>query len=236
MSVKKLLISTALGVATLGATAANAGGPDMMAAPAPVESYFYVEGSVGYAFQDYTNEYINDSQFPGGAATLHGDGASGGITYGADLGYMFNQYIGAELGWTHLPSFTGILPNTVTASTVSLSSSGAAWLVAKLVAPLTASFDAFFKAGVSYKYGNLIWQSTLNTPFTPSVTKMREWRPVLGAGLTYNFAEQWMASLSWMHFMGGTSYQTAANNVRYIGLVTPASDVLSLSVGYKFTV
>ena len=244
MSVKKLLILTAAGVASVGATAATmAGGPDKMAAPAPVESYFYVEGSIGYAFQDYTNQTGNAfspvgvpvSRPTGGP---QGDGASGGLVYGGDFGYMFNQYIGLELGWTYLPQFVETFPpgggRPGFPTGLELHNTGAAWGVFKLVAPLTQSFDAFFKAGVSYKYGTFIFQGIPVATGGPKVL-IQEWRPVFGAGVTYNFAEEWTAAVSWMHFMGGTSY-SPASSTQYVSVVTPASDVVMFSLGYKFTV
>lgn len=251
MSVMKKLLLTAAGVASLGTTAAMAGGPDMMAAPAPVESYFYVEANVGYAFQNYVNTSSNliaptlgANVFPAGGP--HGDGVSGGLVYGLDFGYMFNQYIGLELGWTYLPRFV----NTVVSlgppafavaqsfSGVSLRNTGAAWAALKLVAPLTENFDAFFKAGVSYKYGSLVFMGAEQYPptgSTPGVDKMRELRPVFAAGFGYNFAQDWMASVSWMHIMGGTTYGVSGPAIT-ANIVTPASDLLMFSLGYKFTV
>lgn len=240
MSVKKLLILTAAGVAaSAGMTAAMAGGPDMMAAPAPVDSYFYVEGSVGYAFQDFSNQASN--VFATGAVPPpttapstgpNSDGATGGLAYGADFGYMFNQYIGVELGWTFLPRFTATAPPGFLLmgfpTGLQFRNAGAAWGVAKLVAPLTENFDAFFKAGVSYRYGTLIFGDVGHVG-------MREWRPVFGAGATYNFAQDWMASVSWMHFMGGTTY-SPASATQYVSVVAPASDVVMFSLGYKFMV
>lgn len=232
MSVKKFLILTAAGVASLGATAAMAGGPDVMAAPAPVDSYFYLDGSVGYAFQDYTNQF-------GTAATLFGTNTSGGVAWGADFGYMFNQYIGLELGWVDLPSADQHFVTVAGAqATVDFKSVGAAWGVVKLVAPLTDSFDAFFKFGVSYRYGTLVWDvRPVGTAFVPGTTRVREWRPVFGAGFTYNFAEDWMAGIQWMHFMGNTSYTQAASAATLVlSTIVPPSDVLSFNIGYKFTV
>ncbi|MCB1827241.1 MAG: outer membrane beta-barrel protein [Coxiellaceae bacterium] len=247
MSLKKLLIMTAAGAATLGTTAAMAGGPDVMAAPAPVDSYFYVEANVGYAFQNYVNQAsaavgtVGVQILP--LSGVQGDGASGGLVYGADFGYMFNQYIGLELGWTYLPRFANTFVSNVTAGAtglmgVSLRNAGAAWGALKLVAPLTENFDAFFKAGVSYKYGSLVFAGAEQTPPTGSVSgvdKMREWRPVMAAGVSYGFAEDWMASVSWTHFWGGSTYAISAPAVS-TDVVTPASDVLMMSLGYKFSV
>lgn len=243
MSVKKLLILTAAGIASVGATAVMAGGPDMMAPPAPVESYFYVEGNIGYAFQNYSYQADNDSGLPllfpvTGVQGPQGNGVTGGLVYGADFGYMFNQYIGLELGWTYLPRFNGVPVTSGAIPTLGLSlrNAGAAWFVSKLVAPLTESFNAFFKAGVSYKYGSLVFNQfqPAAVPSLPSV-HIEEWRPVFGAGVAYNFAEDWMASLSWMHIMGGRSYSPRSTS-RYVSVVTPASDLLMLSIGYKFVI
>ena len=50
MSVKKYFGLTAVGIASLVATSAMAGGPDV--APAPDYSGFYVDGDVGWAGSD----------------------------------------------------------------------------------------------------------------------------------------------------------------------------------------
>jgi len=68
---------------------------------------------------------------------------------------------------------------------------------------------------------------------------MQEWRPVLGAGSSYHFARDWMASVSWMHFMGGTSYSPAGAVLPgrpYVSTVAAASDVVMFNLGYQFTV
>ena len=236
MSVKKLLILTAAGVASVGATAAMAGGPDMMAAPAPVESYFYVEGNIGYAFQDYTNQARNAFAISGAAsgptAGPQSDGASGGLAYGGDVGYMFNQHIGLELGWTYLPQFVSTFPsgggNVGAVTGLDLRNTGAAWGVVKIAASITQSVDLFLKAGVSYKYGKLVFRNI-------GTVNMDELRPTFGAGGTYNFAQDWTAGISWMHFMGDTSYSPASATT-YVSVVTPTSDVVMFSLGYKFTV
>ncbi len=234
MSVKKLLILTAAGVASVGMTAAIAGGPHMP--PAPVaDSYFYIEGNFGYADQDFADTNVNtvSSTIP-----VESNGGSGGIAYGGDIGYMFNQYWGLEAGWTYLPRFTNLGEATNVNLGWKLYNTQGVWMVAKIVAPVTENVDVFFKAGVSYRYGKLIYTggAFANDP----IRRMEEWRPLLAVGGTYNIGQEWMASLQFMHFMGGTSYgwnnPAGAGTAGAASLVAPASNVLTLGVGYKFMV
>ena len=230
MSVKKLLILTAAGVASVGLTAAIAGGPTDMAPPAPVAaSYFYVEGNVGYASQDFAG-----SPFMGGpgAVGVLGPGSQGGWAYGADIGYMFNQYVGAEVGWTYLPRFGSTSTGSAVPGSFILRSTNGTWIVLKLVAPLTENLDAFVKAGLGYRYGRIIWLA----PAVVSSSRMEELRPLFAAGGTYNIGQEWMASVQFMHFMGGTTYNSMGAPVALNSVVAPASNVLTLDVGYKFTV
>jgi len=230
MSVKKLLILTAAGIASVGMTAAIAGGPTVMAPPAPVEdSYFYVEGNIGYASQDFT-----DATFIGAGPGFFGPGSEGGWAYGADLGYMFNQYIGLEAGWTYLPRFANTSGNLGNVG-YDLRSTNGTWFVVKLVAPLTERLDGFFKAGIGYRYGRIIWRAPAAANSSVPSSQMCELRPLFAVGGAYHFGQSWMMNIQFMHFMGGTTYNSGgAPAVQSV--VAPASNVLTLGVGYKFTV
>lgn len=235
MSIKKQFIIIATAVAIVSATAAKADNPDIMTAPKPIESYFYVEANIGYAHQDYTHQAANRLTVKRTAkptAGSQGHDVRGGSVYGVDLGFLFNQYIGFEFGWTDLPRsvetipFGAVLVGFPTGFEVR--NAGAVWAVFKLVAPLTKKLNAFFKAGVSYKYGDLIFQNV-------NSVSIDDLRPVFGAGAAFHFAQKWIASLSWMRFMGGTSYSPFSYSAS-VSVVTPASDIVMFSLGYKLPV
>lgn len=234
MSVKKLLILAAAGVASVGMTAAIAGGPTDMAPPAS-DQYFYVEGNVGYAQQDFAGTVAMAGAGAAGGAGVLGDGSEGGFVFGADIGYMFNQHFGAELGWTYLPRFvnTGALAAGVPTN-YDLRSMSGTWLVLKMLTPITENVDAFFKAGLGYRYGRIVW----NNPGVTGSSQIEELRPLLAVGASYNFGPEWMTTLQFMHFVGGTTYVSPQGTAvaAVASVIAPASNVVTLGVGYKFTV
>lgn len=149
----------------------------------PVEHthYFYSEANVGVVDQDWRQQAANavNAALPTSDGNVRGNqsgGASTGITYGADFGYMFNQYFGLEMGWAYLPRFvttpfTGfILGNSVLGS-IQLRNTGATWAAFKWLMPLTENFDAFFKAGISYKYGSIVFNCADQVPDAILYTK-----------------------------------------------------------------
>jgi hypothetical protein len=248
MSVKKLLILTAAGVASVGATAAMAGGPDVMMPPAPqaAENHFYAEANFGYAMQQYSANTsgtgIGSANTPAPINPIgdySGDGVNGGGVYGADFGYMANEHLGAELGWTFLPRFSHSTPSSgvvgaIAKGPISTHSVWGAWAVVKAVAPLAGGFSAFAKAGVGFRYMTIQWS---NDSFQTGRNDacVEEWRPILAVGASYDVNEDMSVSLQWMRFIGGSSYSIGIGSGD-IGsyVVAPSSDVVSLSFGYKF--
>jgi len=237
MSVKKLLtLTTAAGVALVGMTAI-AGGPDQMAPPAAEDNYFYVEGNAGYASQDFAG---TTTMVMAGAGTL-GNGSQGGAVFGGDIGYMFTQHLGVEAGWTYLPRFHDLsnVGMMGVAGNYSVRSTSGSWLVLKLLAPVTENVDAFFKAGLGYRRARILWGAIMPAAIAGTSVRMEELRPLFAVGGSYNFGQEWMASLQFMHFMGGTTYNTAGVGITPAAInsvVAPSSNVVTLGVGYKFTV
>ena len=114
MSVKKYFSLTIAGIATIAATSAIAGGPDVMAPPAPVvNTGFYVEAGAGYGFVDYgrflNGIYTAFNLLQSGAVGAGGltSNPKGGFIWGGDLGYNFNDHFAFELGAWRLRKVSG---------------------------------------------------------------------------------------------------------------------------------
>lgn len=207
MSVKKLLILSATGVAALGATAAYAGGPDFAPAPVPAfEPMVYVEGYLGYADVDWRNFAL--SPF-----TAFSDNSRGGFTGGGDIGYQFTPHLGVEFGGYWLPrvrgSFFGI-PVRVT--------SWFLYLAGKLTVPVYDRIDLFGKIGAGWRRLRGI------SPFGASDNDY--WRPIFAGGATYHITHEFTASFQYIRFPARISSFTAA----------PAANLYLGGVGYQFAV
>jgi opacity protein-like surface antigen len=237
MSVKKLLVLSAAGAAAVGMTAvAMAGGPDQVvpvaAPPAPI-SGVYLEGNLGYARVNWGDTIGVDNS----VVNWNTDGSRnlrGGITFGFDLGYQWNQYWAAEIGWYYLPATTLAHPNltTITGSTISADSfktrSWAAYLAAKIMIPLmmVPGSALYFKGGVAYR--RIRFSNSLQF----SDTNAYKWTPMFAVGLQWMFMHSWIFDLQYMRFVGGRF-----NNIpSFSGLDTfvPAANLFTVSLGYMF--
>lgn len=206
MSVKKLLILTAAGIASLGVTAAFAGGPDVAVA----DNGVYVDVNLGYAWADWS--YV----VPGTAAIVWGDNNTGGFTIGGDIGYQWNQYLAAEFGYWYLPtvSFTD---TTVGNNLYNY----ALYLAMKFMAPITDNFDIFFKGGVAYRYAS----TSGFTAAHPLAVTQTEIVPTFAVGLQYNYTPNWRFNVMYT-YIGSANYGLAGS---------PNVNSLTVGVGYLFT-
>lgn len=130
MSVKKLLVLSAAGVATMALSAAAfAGGPDTAA-----KNGIYVEGGVGYVYENFHD--LN--------STFYNSNQTGDFAAVVDAGYRWNQYLALEAGWFWLGTAD------VTNTNIEVDN-WAVYGAVKLMAPIMHNLDAFFKAGVAYR-------------------------------------------------------------------------------------
>lgn len=207
MSVKKLLLLGAAGIASVAvSSAALAGGPDV--APAPSYQAVYVEGNVGYAFQNWA----------GIAGAVVTSNRRGGFTGGVDVGYQWSRYLAAELGWFWLPRarFGGIAGAPRVTSWF-------AYLAAKMMVPLpwVDNLDLFMKAGISWHR-----LSARLVGLAATAGTLNLWRPVFAVGLQYTFYQNWMANAQFMFVPGAVSF---VNPV-------PHAYLLTVGLGYKFAI
>lgn len=215
MSVKKLLVLTAAGIASLGVTAALAGGPDV----APADNGAYVDLNLGYGFQDWqgiANLIITPTR-----SRVWGDNSTGGFAGSVDLGYQWNQYLAAEFGYWYLPqaSYTNTPAGGVAVG--GNVSNYALYLAAKFMAPVMDNLDLFFKAGLAYRYAN---QTTaagpLNAPANNTQTNIT---PTFSGGIQYNYTPNWRFNVMYTYISSNA------------GAPTPNVHLITAGVGYLFT-
>ena len=236
MSVKKFLILTAAGIVSLGTTAAIAGGPDMMAPPAPVDySGVYIEGDIGWAqvnWGDFWAGALNSAPVGLGLASGAAIGAhrESGFTYGGDLGYQFNRYFSAEAGWYHLPTVAG----------EHSSSSGSnldpivvrSWLVyfaGKVAIPVADDFDIFGKAGIVWRKLDYSGPAVGLAAITAVFHDTHYSKPFFAFGAQWFLDQNWSANIQYMVVPG---YYRAAE----IAMQAPKANLVVGGIGYKFAV
>ncbi|PIZ03567.1 MAG: hypothetical protein COY58_08930 [Gammaproteobacteria bacterium CG_4_10_14_0_8_um_filter_38_16] len=232
MSVKKILLLGATGLAAVSMTAAMAGG--YTHEPVVSDSGYYVEGHLGYARQNY----FDNQQWAvsSGVDNNNGGNARGGFAAGLDAGYKINNNFAVELGWFYLPSVNvasqGFSPVRL--------KSWALYLAGKYMTPVSwmNNTDWFFKLGVAYRQATVSTTGTVIAgPTTLGISKGKSTfvRPMFATGLDYSFSDTWSGIVQYAYFMGARNsfpLSTSANGA----LGTVAANVFTLGLGYKFTV
>ncbi|OGT32706.1 MAG: hypothetical protein A3C44_00315 [Gammaproteobacteria bacterium RIFCSPHIGHO2_02_FULL_39_13] len=228
MSVKKILLLGAAGVAAVSMSAAMAGG--YTHEPAAVDdSGYYIEGHLGYARQNY---FDNQNWAANTAVdTTVNNNNRGGFAAGVDAGYKINRHFGVELGWFHLPD---VNVNGITQATAYLTN-WVLYLAGKYMMPLPwmNNTDAFFKLGAAYRSATLSSAAVITNAV--SSRKSTFVRPMFATGLDYSFSDTWSGIIQYAYFMGASnSFPFSAVNTGALGTV--AANVFTLGLGYKFTV
>ena len=248
MSVKKYFGLTAVGIASLAATSAMAGGPDM--APAPDYSGFYIDGDVGWAgsdWQDFVGGIFNPTGGAASSGTVEG-GGYGGFAWGGDIGYQFNEYYSFEVGAYSLRSVAGNVgnanrnvaspgttfqPPNPSAGPAKVSS-WIAYAAGKLTIPLFDNVDLFGKAGIAWRFldysGTALGQSavSLSLAATQSFSNTHYATALAGVGLQYWITPEWSVNAQYLYVPGRSADQEIDQQAPSVHLVVGG-------VGYKFT-
>jgi len=246
MSVKKFLVLSAAGVAALAAAAAQAGGPDVMAAPAPAgDSGIYVDVDAGWVQSNWSNFWGGGLNTAPMVAGGRGTGsvtsnARSGFTWGGDLGYQFNRHFSAELGWYKLPTAAGsqglVIPMAGFAGLQIRS--WALYFAGKISVPVYDDIDLFGKAGLAWR--NLSYSGTSMS--LPGVTNIlgrtgHYWAPFLGFGGQWWITPEWSVNVQYLHI---PAYTRNANVGMAVGVdiknQAPSANLVVGGVGYKFAV
>lgn len=250
MSIKKLLILSAAGLAAVTSAAAFAGGPDEMEqslfAPA-----IYMDVHGGYSFYNWNGLVANNSGvifFDQHLQRGHGGGMGGG-----DVGLQVFKNIAVEVGGFYLPRVKGVSNTATDVSTPSCAAGNsslsctqgqqynwAAYAAGRFNVhmPYIEGLDMFAKVGA-------VWRAMSNHDFSANRGGMRHyWDVIFGAGFDYDLMNSgFNVGVQWMHIPGhiaGTNTAGAAgdedtpSNRRLLSSMQPAQDLVTGSVGYKF--
>lgn len=236
MSVKKILLLGAAGVAAVSMSAAMAGGMTHEPTAPMADSGYYVEGHLGYARQNYfDNENWRSAGTNYATGSNNNSNVRGGFAAGLDAGYKINRHFGVELGWFHLPDVNLAANNSVAAAYLK---SWVLYLAGKYMMPLPwmNSTDVFFKLGAAYRKATIpAGPQAATTGYNTTSGSSTFVRPMFATGLDYSFSDTWSGIIQYAYFMGArNSFPIRTANSGALGTV--AANVFTLGLGYKFTV
>lgn len=210
-------------------TVGLAGGPTELSPlpPEPIDySGVYVDLAGGYAQVKWAGSTLG--AFNNFSPTITGGPSSnghGGATFGTDVGYQINKYLGLEGGWYYLPQVRGNsdidpgLPPLIVKSWV-------AYLALKLMAPIWGKLYVFGKIGGSYRYLRYSDSASIVGGFGGQTNQF--WSVMFATGLQYWFDQNWSVSLQYLHFPEHTG-------ARNINRQAPTAHLIVGTVGYRFT-
>ncbi|PHQ78523.1 MAG: hypothetical protein COB66_08735 [Coxiella sp. (in: Bacteria)] len=244
MSIKKLLVLSAAGLAAAASTVAFAGGPDDMGPP--VDHFtpsIYVEANAGYSFADWKRLIENTDTIWANSPTTMKSGEEGGFAGGLDVGFNIYKHLAVELGGYWLPYVKGTSNGSAPPTSPSAGSSKGnqnnfmAYLAAKFsfAVPYVDGLDVFTKVGA-------MWRGMGNggMPVSSYGGLHDYWNVIYGAGFGYDIMHSgFTANLQWMHmpgYLGGSGQVAAASskNSKEIASRQPVADMVTLGIGYKF--
>lgn len=219
---------------------ASAGGEEFPEAtyipPPPVYSGFYFEGQLGYILRDWQENLPYQTL----VAALQGGGppfgqfvesAKGGFTSGVILGYQWNRYFGAEIGWFHFPRFRYIVPpGLIVAGGMITEHSWMGYAAFKLMFPIYGSFYAFSKVGAA---GVRIATNLTFIPVSPNPISGDFWSPLFAVGLEYYVHWNWSVLIQYLHING---YERRPANGVFRKLPSPNSDLFTVGLAYKLAI
>ena len=235
MSVKKMLLLGAASVAVVGMTAAMAGGytHEPMAAD---QSGYYIEGNVGNTWSDYAqNENWRSTGGVNNNDRSHSN-AEGGFAGGVDAGYKINNNFAVEAGYYHLPDVNvaaaAVAPTYLT--------SWLLYLAGKYMVPLAwmNNTDWFFKFGAAGRQDNVSTTARVvaaGTTLAIGHGEANYVRPMFATGLDYSFSDAWAGIIQYAYFMGARNAFPLSASSNSGALGTLAANVLTVGLGYKFT-
>jgi OOP family OmpA-OmpF porin len=182
----------------------------------------YLGGDLGWGTIHQTSAF---KQF----GIPNSDNTDNGIAGRVFGGVKFNEYIGAEMGYTKFSNQTSKV-NTLFASGNEKIQSYAVDLVAKGTLPLQNGFSLFGKLGVAYLNQDMTLTAEdafVSETATANVNKVL---PTFGAGISYEINSNLTTDISWMHI------QQVGNDVEFgdSGIKMQNTDFVGLGLTYNF--
>lgn len=228
MSLKKF--STLVFGAVAMTTVAFAGGVDDVAmapdaGPDNLTQGAYLELQGGYVYNPW-----KDTIDQNGTAGTWGNG-QGGWVPGLDVGYQWNQYVGAEIGGFYFAQHPKYNPN-VAGGYNFYQIQIKQWVgygALKLMIPIYDQTVLYAKVGMGYDHtrhddpSGFLWTGG---SFTST-----HWGPMFAFGISYNFAEGWMIGLQYARFSGITQ-----NTIGQPGVESLNPNLFLVNLGYLFAV
>jgi len=231
MSIKKILILAAAGVAS---STALAGGPvkyttapAVAATPTSASNSrgVYIEGMGGYNQYAFKNGY-GDTFMPTiddpGYESLGWKHGSGNLGFGAAVGYQIDQYFAAELGgiYTLQAKYNYQLERVYPAEGYTFKfKPWYAYLAGKVSVPVYDNISVFAKLGAGYQ------KVKIDSDNADVSTSRSNWAPMFGAGVAYNITPAIYVDGQWLRFTG---------KIKDGVVQTTAPNMFLLGVGYKF--
>lgn len=164
-------------------------------------------------------------------APSHG---TGGSTYGFSVGYRFFEYFSFEGLWFRLPSVEGLARTNVAGGNPIQDTGIISWVAiidAKFLIRLFNYLYLDVSVGVGYRSLRVrpISAFTNNNAYYAS--------PIVGAGLQYDFAQDWFVYIQAYYMLGYTRdicVAFGATNSKFLN--SPQVGVYMLGAGYKFSI
>ncbi len=208
-------------------------------APTQPNQGIYADGLVGYGISNWSS---SPALNPSNTVTNDGNGA----VFGGDLGFSFNSYLGTEMGAYYIPTvnetINGGQPGTGTLD------SWAAYFAGRLMFPISREYNltGFLKVGPVFRRVIASGQPGGNNPSISSEA-LSGWKTLVGAGLQYRWNTDWLVSLQYLYFQGGTFSTSGTNEGLPIGYFNennssgnvpkvPSVNMILLGVGYFFSI
>ena len=245
MSLKTITRLLFTGTLMALSAAAQAGGPGMMAPPAPVDySGMYIEGDAGWAQANWADFWAgalnsapalstSSSRIQGDVVGGHGES---GFTWGGDLGYQFNRYFSAEAGWYRLATVSGNHSRTAIIGNEEVGLLDGlrvySWFVyfaGKVAIPVADDVDIFGKAGVAWRKLNYSGAGTSLAVLTAVFHDTHYSKPFFAFGAQWFFDQNWSANIQYIAVPG---YYRVAE----LAMQAPKANLVVGGIGYKFAV
>lgn len=217
-------------------TYAIAGGLGYTPTP-PAFSGIYFEGNVGFLVRNWeenlpVQNYITIFQGRGAPFGTFNHG-KGGFVGGLVIGYQWNKFFGAEIGWNRFVTTSYFIPPYLQVA-VGSEAKFRTWMgyfALKFLAPFYA--DRLFVFG---KIGAADMTNRVKLKFIPMVGVPQKgdfWAPLFAFGFYYLINWNWSVNFQYM-FIPGLPTAPLAGNIREAPM--PPSDIVTVGLGYKLTI
>ena len=216
---KKLLItigSCALVGMSAASFAATADSSNVNDTSAP-----FIGGTVGFARANYGD--LDKALYDAAPSS-----SQGGVDAGAYIGWHFNQYFDAQVGYLYLPTnkYSGG-GNSLSLKTQAIDLLGKAYLpLSNLSSSITTPVSVYAQAGAAYVFSKFDGD-VQGASFT--VDKHDGLEPAYGVGVAYSFNKNVVADINWLQIYGP---KVSAGDS---SLKSPLINTINLGLTYRFT-